>query len=149
MYAACLVLFCSSCKEEGKSPEQLSEKTLNGTWKLVSSRVITKKDTAVTYPVKDQEMIKIFNGSHFAFFKHDVKKGAVSAPVYDSGAGTYKLTGNNYEERLEYCNYREWENTSFKFKLTLRNDSLIQQGIERIDSLNVNQEITEIYTKIR
>lgn len=144
-----LLVFFSSCKP-GKD-HQLSNQSLTGTWKLISSTVITKKDTVHTYPVKGQEveMLKLFNGSHFAFFKHDLKKGAVASPVYDSGAGTYSLSGNNYEEHLAYCNYRDWENTSFKFTLDLKNDTLIQRGIEKIDSLNVNQEIIETYIKLR
>lgn len=150
-YSMCFVVLiglCSSC-QNGNTSEQLSAESLNGTWKLVSSKVVTGKDTALTYPVEDVEMIKLFNGSHFAFFKHDLKKGGVKSPVYDSGAGTYKLSGDDYEEHLDYCNYREWENAGFKFKLTLNNDTLIQKGIEKIDSLNVNQEITEIYKRVR
>lgn len=143
-----LISLCSSCQEKNTA-ESLSAASLNGTWRLISSKVVTGKDTTFTYPVKDLEMIKLFNGSHFAFFKHDIKKGGIKNPVFDSGAGTYKLAGDNYEEHLDYCNYREWENTGFKFKLTLKNDTLVQKGIEKIDSLNVNQEITEIYTRVR
>lgn len=145
----CLVVCFSSCKQENSNSAQLSGQSIIGTWKLVSSTVVTKKDTLFTYPVKDQEMIKMFNGSHFSFFKHDIKKGALKTPVYDTGAGTYVLSGDDYQEHLDYCNYRDWENRAFKFKLSLRNDTLIQKGIERIDSLNVDQEITEIYTRVR
>jgi hypothetical protein len=123
--------------------------TLTGTWRLVFSKVIKGKDTLNTYPVKDQEMIKLFNGSHFAFFKHDVTKGKGSAASYESGAGTYVLSGNNYTEHLEYCNARGWEDKHFSFTLELHQDTLIQRGIEKIDSLNVNHEIVEAYIKVR
>lgn len=122
---------------------------ITGTWKLVSATTITGKDTLVTFPVKDQEMIKIFNGSHFSFFKHDVKKGKTAAAAFDCGAGTYQLTGDNYTEHLTYCNYRDWENREFNFKVQLKNDSLIQRGIEKIDSLHINHEIIEIYTRLK
>lgn len=131
------------------SPAELTNQSINGTWKLISSKVTRGEKTEVTYPVKGQEMIKLFNGTHFAFLKHDLVKGAVPNPVYDSGAGTYTLKGDQYQEHLDYCNYRGWENKDFKFTLTLKNDTITQKGIEKIDSLNINQEITEIYTKIK
>jgi hypothetical protein len=131
------------------SQTELTNQSITGTWKLVSSKVTTGTKTEVTYPVKGLEMIKLFNGTHFAFFKHDLAKGAVPAPVYGSGAGTYSLKGDQYQEHLDYCNAREWENRDFKFTLTLKNDTITQKGIEKIDSLNINQEIIEIYTKIK
>jgi len=142
-------LSCLAACQTKPADEHHLTQPLTGTWKLVSSKVSIGQKTETTYPVKGQEMIKIFNGSHFAFFKHDTAHGKVAAPVYDSGAGTYTLNGTNYEEHLDYCNYRDWENRSFKFTLTLKNDTLIQKGIEKIDSLKVNQEIVEIYTKVR
>ncbi|MBB5637771.1 hypothetical protein HDF26_000899 [Pedobacter cryoconitis] len=142
-----------ACKDKSStiplSPTELTNQSINGTWKLVSSKVTTGEKTEVTYPVKGQEMIKLFNGSHFAFFKHDLVKGATPTPVYDTGAGTYTLKGDQYQEHLDYCNYRDWENRDFKFTLTLKNDTITQKGIEKIDSLNINQEIVEIYTRIK
>ena len=68
---------------------------------------------------------------------------------FDAGSGTYTLDGEAYSEHLAYCNYREWENRDFHFNLRVHNDTLIQTGIEKIDSLNINQEILEIYVKKR
>ena len=135
-----------SCNVKGPSNQQHSNQQLSGTWQLLSAKVIEKGDTSITFPEKDVQMIKIFNTTHFAFFKHDLNKGK-SSPVFVSGSGTYSLSGENYSEHLEYCNYREWENHDFKFKLSFRNDTMIQQGFEKIDSLNVNREIIEIYIK--
>lgn len=134
-----------------KKATGLTNSSIIGTWKLVSSKKIIKKDTVSTYPIKGQseEMLKMFNGTHFSFFKHDLQKGKTATPIFDSGAGTYALSGNQYSEHLVYCNYRDWENTKFKFTLTLKNNTLIQRGIEKIDSLNINQEIIEIYTKVK
>jgi hypothetical protein len=123
--------------------------TVIGTWRLQSAQMITGKDTVQTYPVAGQEMIKIINDSHFAFLRHDVDKGKKSGAMYDSGGGTYTLDGNTYIEKLEYCAARGWEGHTFKFEITHRNDTLIQKGIERIDSLNINREITEVYTRIK
>ncbi|MET3114206.1 hypothetical protein AAKU52_001939 [Pedobacter sp. CG_S7] len=138
----------SFSQNQAKKPVVISPESLIGTWKLVYSKVTTGKKTEITYPVKDQEMIKIFSGHHFAFFKHDVKKGKIDTPVFSSGAGTYTISGDVYKEHLSYCNYREWENMDFEFTISLKKDSLIQKGIERIESLNVDQEIIEIYKRI-
>jgi PhzF family phenazine biosynthesis protein len=140
----------SSCKQGSQAKDKGAGNQIVGSWQLVSNIMITKGDTVVAYPVKgkDQVMIKMYNNSHFSFFTHDTKHGKVESPVFDSGAGTYKLVGDNYSEHLEYCNYREWENHDFNFKLTIRQDTLVQRGIEKIDSLNVNREIIETYVRL-
>jgi PhzF family phenazine biosynthesis protein len=140
----------SSCQQAGQATEKPVSKQIVGSWRLVSNVIITKGDTVVAYPVKgkDQLMIKLYNDTHFSFFTHDTKQGKTASPVYDSGAGTYKLMGSNYSEHLEYCNYREWENHDFNFKLSIRQDTLVQRGIEKIDSLNVNREIIETYVRL-
>jgi len=124
-----------------------TDPVLSGTWQLVSAKVITKGDTAITFPVEGQKMIKIFNGSHFSFFRHDLEKGKGESPIFVAGGGTYKLSGEDYEEHLAYFSGRDWEGNDFHFKVTLRNDSLIQEGVEKIDSLGINQEIVEIYVR--
>jgi len=138
-----------ACSGAPESKKENAGADLNGTWKLVSAKTITGKDTLITFPVKGQEMIKMFNGTHFSFFKHDLKKGKTPAAAFDCGAGTYKLSGEDYTEHLAYCSYRDWENLDFKFKLQMKNDTLIQRGIEKIDSLHVNHEIIEIYAKMK
>lgn len=143
-----LFQFMSCTENTGKNKTETAEISLSGSWKLISAKTITGKDTVSSYPVDGQEMIKIFNGRDFAFFKHDLKRGKGPGAVFESGAGTYQLAGEDYQEHLAYCSYRDWENRDFKFKLTLKNDTLIQKGIEKIDSLNVNHEIVETYTKI-
>jgi hypothetical protein len=144
-----LALSYTSCKQ-ANSLTTPAGSPLQGTWKLVSNVIITKGDTVVAYPAKGKAnvMIKMYNDTHFSFFNHDTKQGKVATPVYDLGAGTYTLRGDDYQEHLEYCNYREWENHNFSFKLTVKNDTLLQRGIEKIDSLNVNREIIETYIRI-
>ncbi|GAA4306744.1 hypothetical protein GCM10023149_00110 [Mucilaginibacter gynuensis] len=131
-------------------PSSQNDQPILGTWRLVTAKNITKGDTVTTFPVAGQEMIKMFNNERFSFFKHDLKQGKDTANAnFESGNGTYKLTGQDYSEHLEYCNYREWENHDFKFTVSIKNDTLIQKGIERIDSLNVNREIVETYVRLK
>ncbi|WP_201747840.1 hypothetical protein [Dyadobacter flavalbus] len=142
-----LMTMMTSCSDKKTTTDETALPSITGTWELVSSRVIAKGDTTVTYPVEGQEMIKMFAGNHFSFLKHDTKQGKGDSAVFDAGGGTYELKGEDYSEHLQYCNYREWENRDFHFKLRTKGDSLIQSGIEKIDSLNINQEILEIYVK--
>jgi len=146
--SALIIIALISCNQKNSSLQN-SPAPILGTWKLVSSKIITGKDTTATFPVRNQEMIKIFNEDTFAFFKHDTNGAKGDSAVFDAGAGTYKLNGQDYSEHLDYCNYRGWENKDFSFKLRISNDTLIQTGIEKIDSLNINQEIIEIYVKRR
>lgn len=141
----------TACKQPAKdAAEATGAAPIEGTWKLVSAVTVTKGDSVTTYPVKGQEeeMIKVLNGDHFAFFKHDLKKNG-SKPVFDSGAGTYSFKDGDYTENLQYCNYREWENHSFNFKVTFKGDTLQQKGIEKIDSLKIDHEIVETYIRVK
>jgi hypothetical protein len=151
-FALIPLVLLAACKPPATQTnvKEVALTSIQGTWKLVSAVAITKGDSVSTYPVKGQEdeMIKVINSSHFAFFKHDLKKPG-SKPVFDSGAGTYKFEGDKYTENLQYCNYREWENHSFDFKVTFKGDSLIQRGIEKIDSLKVDREIVETYVRLK
>ena len=132
-------------KKDG--PKQ-SSLPLIGTWKLISGTTITKKDTVVTDYTKNQKMIKIINKTHFSFLRHDLSNGKGADSAYESGAGTYTLSGNKYTEYLEYCNYREWEGKKFEFTISIKNDTLTQRGLEKVEEAGVNREIIERYARI-
>jgi hypothetical protein len=144
--AAIASLILASCGQTKTNTER-DPLSITGTWKLVSSRSITKNDTVNTTPQSNVEMIKIINDTHFAFFQHDLNKGKDTAAVYSSGSGTYTLKGDSYTEHLEYCIAREWEGHDFNFTVTLKKDTLIQRGIEKIENLNIDREITETYIR--
>ncbi|HEY9196219.1 MAG TPA: hypothetical protein VIM77_08130 [Mucilaginibacter sp.] len=139
----------TSCAQKQSKTDEKPDQPLIGTWHLVSSKSITKGDTAITTPSKDEEMVKIFNGTNFAFFTHDLKHGKTEKPVYSSGSGTYTLTGDDYSEHLAYCDARDWENRDFKFKVQFKGDTLVQTGVEKIDSLKVDHIIIETYVKVK
>ncbi|WP_217789139.1 hypothetical protein [Pinibacter aurantiacus] len=149
-YSLAVALLCSALLFYCKPPAtKINEhKALDGTWQLVSALSITKQDTVVTFPVKNQQVIKMFNQSHFAFFKHDLSGGKDSTAVFGAGSGSYTLDGENYSEHLEYCNARGWENNDFHFTLTINSDTLIQRGVEKIDSLGVDRVIEEKYRRV-
>jgi hypothetical protein len=141
-----MLLGCDKATEQnGTAP---SPTPFEGTWKLVRGTMIEKGDTTVTDYTKDKSFIKIINDTHFAFLLHDLTKGKDSTAVFASGGGTYSLAGGKYTEHLEYCSDRAWEGHDFAFDITVRNDSLIQRGIEQIESAGVNRVNIEEYTKM-
>jgi hypothetical protein len=120
-----------------------------GTWKLLMGMVITKGDTAVTDYTKNISFIKIINDTHFAFLQHDLNKGKDTAAVFVSGGGRYSLSDSLYTEHLEYCSDRIWEGNDFKFTIDIKNDTLIQSGVEKIESAGVNRVNIEKYIRVK
>ena len=120
-----------------------------GTWQLISGTTIEKNDTTVTYYTKNLSFIKIINDTHFAFLKHDLTKGKDSSAAFGAGGGSYSLKDSLYTEHLEYCSDREWENNDFKFTITIKNDTLIQSGIEKVENAGVNRLNIEKYIRLK
>jgi hypothetical protein len=121
---------------------------LEGTWRLLSGTLIDKTDTTVTAYTQDKSFIKIINGSHFAFMGHDLTKGKDSSVFYSSGGGRYELHDSSYTEHLEYCNAREWEGNDFHFTVTINNDTLVQQGIEKPEGTGIERINIEKYVRL-
>jgi hypothetical protein len=122
---------------------------IQGTWKLLSGTLIEKGDTVVTDYTKAAEFIKIINPTHFAFLSHDLNKGKDTAAVFLAGGGRYSLQDSLYTEHLEYCSDRQWEGNDFQFTITIHNDTLTQQGLEKIDSIGVNRINIERYVRVK
>lgn len=138
------LFFCfgfTSCIDTKKTPN------IQGTWELISATTI-KEDTVVNQDLSEKRMIKIINQDHFAFLNHDKHKGEDSLAHFVAGGGAYQLVGNQYSETLEYCNYRKWEGNDFTFTVTLKKDTLIQEGVEEIKELGVKHKIVEKYVKV-
>ena len=132
-----------------KKPKQNSTLPIKGTWQLITGTIIEKGDTAVTDYTKNIAFIKIINDSHFAFLKHDLNKGKGESKVFDAGGGSYTLKDSLYTERLEYYKQKEWEGGEFAFVVTLKNDTLTQTGVEKVESAGVNRINTEVYVRVK
>lgn len=136
--AICVV----SCRPNGND--------LIGSYRLLESTTIKGGDTVyLRVDSSKTEMIKVINTTHFAFFNHDKNQGKDSTALFVSGGGTYLLEGDNYTESLDFCTYRPWEGKQFKFTVSLKGDTLTQEGMEELPELGVKQYITEKYIKIR
>lgn len=136
-----LIITITSCNSEKK------EIPLAGTWRLISAETTEKDSTFSTFNPKTK-MIKIINDSHFAFFNHDLHNGKDSTnAVFFGGGGKYTLKDSTYTENLEFFNNRQWENNKFEFTVKIKNDTLIQKGIEKIEKLGVDRVIVEKYVR--
>jgi hypothetical protein len=147
---ATIFVILVSCGESIQNNETKSTTIpIEGTWKLLTGTLIEKGDTVVTDYTKGKEFIKILNDTHFAFLSHDLDKGKNADASFSSGGGDYSLKDSLYTERLVYCSDRQWEGNDFQFTVTISNDTLIQQGIEKIDSIGVNRINIEKYVRIK
>ncbi len=146
-----LLIVLASCvsKTKNNNATVRSVIPITGTWKLITGTLIEKSDTVVTSYTTDKSFIKIINDTHFAFLQHDLNKGKDSSAVFGAGGGSYTLKDSTYTEHLEYCTARNWEGNDFTFTVTVRNDTLVQQGIEKIESENVNRINIEKYVRIK
>jgi hypothetical protein len=145
-----LVMLFFSCNTPVKSNETGSATiAIQGTWRLLTGTLIEKGGTTVTDYTKGREFIKILNDTHFAFLGHDLDKGKNADSSFSCGGGNYSLTDSIYTEHLAYCNDRQWEGNDFHFTVTIHNDTLIQQGVEKIDSIGINRINIEKYVRVK
>lgn len=142
-----LLLSCNTKNEENTTKS--NQILIAGTWQLISGTVIDKGDTAVTDYTKNVSFIKIINDTHFAFLQHDLNKGKNADSVFASGGGRYSLSDSMYTEHLEYCSDRNWEGNDFTFTVNMKNDTLIQSGMEKVDSAGINRINIEKYIRIK
>lgn len=143
------LIACSSPEPEAESKSKDEKLQIIGTWKLLSATTI-KPDTTIVDSVQHKEVIKIINPTHFAFLNHDLYGGKDSAKAFFvAGGGSYTLKGNAYQEKLNYCNFREWEGHTFDFTLTLNNDTLVQKGVEKVEELGIEHFLIEKYIRVK
>lgn len=122
---------------------------LAGTWQLITGTLIEKGDSIVTDYTKNISFIKIINDDHFAFLQHDLNKGRGADSVFVAGGGSYSLNNSTYTEHLEYCSARNWEGNDFRFTIRIKNDTLIQTGVEKVESEGVNRINIEKYVRLK
>jgi hypothetical protein len=144
-----LTLLLCACKDSLEHGAQQNTSRVVGTWKLQTGTVIEKGDTTITDYRTGKEFIKIINDSHFAFLMHDFHKGKDADSVFVAGGGDYTLTDSSYTEHLVYCSDRQWEGNSFHFTLHIDQDTLVETGIEKVDSLGINRLNMEKYIRVR
>ena len=141
---AVLSLFSCVNKDASKKDSDLD---IQGTWQLLSATTIENGRSQTTDYSGKLKMIKMFNHTHFAFLKHSLNPKDTSS--FDAGGGSFVLDKDNYTEHLEYYKNKDWEGKTFKFKLAIHKDTLIQKGIEKVEKAGVDRVIIEKYIKIK
>jgi len=144
MLLAVLSLFSCVNKDAGKKGSDLD---IQGTWQLLSATTIENGTSQTTDYSGKLKMIKMFNNTHFAFLKHSLNPKDTSS--FDAGGGSYVLDKDDYTEHLEYYKNKDWEGKTFKFKLAIHKDTLIQKGIEKVEEAGVDRVIIEKYIKVK
>jgi len=144
MLLAVLSLFSCVSKDAGKKGSDLD---IQGTWQLLSATTIENGTSQTTDYSGELKMIKIFNNTHFAFLKHSLNPKDTSS--FDAGGGSFVLDKDDYTEHLEYYKNKDWEGKTFKFKLAIHKDTLIQKGIEKVEKAGVDRVIIEKYIKVK
>ena len=147
VFISTILMSCGT--ETAQNASKTPTKPIIGTWQLVRGIVIEKGDTTVTDYTHHISFIKIINDTHFAFLQHDLNKGKDSTAVFVSGGGRYSLTDSVYTEHLEYCSDRGWEGNDFTFTVAIKEDTLIQRGMEKVESAGVNRVNIEKYIKVK
>ncbi|CAH0136898.1 hypothetical protein SRABI27_02979 [Pedobacter sp. Bi27] len=144
MLLAVFSLFSCVNKDAGKKGSDLD---IQGTWQLLSATTIENGTSQTTDYSGKLKMIKMFNDTHFAFLKHSLNPKDTSS--FDAGGGSYVLDKDDYTEHLEYYKNKDWEGKTFKFKLAIHKDTLIQKGIEKVEKAGVDRVIIEKYIKVK
>lgn len=147
LLAGAMIISCKTVTE--KEVMQSKDPGLQGTWKLITGTLIEKGDTTITDYTKNVSFIKIINDTHFSFLQHDLHNGKDSLAVFAAGGGRYSLTDSSYTEHLEYCNDRAWEGHDFTFTVSIKNDTLTQYGIEKIEGSAINRLNIERYVRVK
>jgi hypothetical protein len=149
LFLLAFTIVLASCGKKTNDSETKGKIPILGTWKLISGTLIENGDTTVTGYTKNVSFIKIINDTHFAFLQHDLSQGKDSSAVFVAGGGRYSLTDSVYTEHLEYCSDRVWEGNDFSFVVTVKNDTLIQRGIEKVKEAGVNRLNIEMYVRTK
>lgn len=143
---ACFLFVLLFACQQPSTPVKLP---LEGTWQLVAATSTEKDSTKSTFN-PDVTMIKIINDTHFAFFSHDNNNGKDSAKAqFSAGGGTYDLKDSTYTEHLAYFNQRQWEGGKFQFTIRIKADTLVQEGIEKVEKLGIDHIIRETYVRVK
>jgi hypothetical protein len=144
-----VTLISAGCGNGTPKIVSASDMRLVGSWKLITGTIIKNGDTTVTDYTNDKSFIKIINATHFSFLLHDLKKGSDSATAaFVAGGGRYELHDSLYTEHLEYCSNRPAEGHDFTFSVSIKNDTLVQQGVEEVKETGVNLYNIEKYARI-
>jgi hypothetical protein len=110
-----ITLITGSCAQEKKSP-------IEGTWKLAYGKWTMYRQT---FPDQIKGVsLRIYSNGYYVFSGHLEGDTISGSP---SGAGSYTLNGDKFEELILSRSGKSRIGTKIKFLLEVRNDTLIQR----------------------
>lgn len=140
-----VILLVISCNIKKESVEIVAaKKEIEGSWKLIYGEV-KENDSVQVKDLSNSDFIKIINETHFAFFNQP--KG--TSEGFYGGGGTYTLEGDVYIEKLNYVSVDDVRGHVFPFTIEIKEDTLIQYGLEEVKEANIKRDIIEKYIRIK
>ncbi len=96
---------------------------LNGTWKIVSEQIISNGESTFNIKNDKNSGLKTWSDKYFMFVSSTVVGSQISNTF---GGGTYKLSGNEYTENIQYHVAPNFRGISLKLNLEIKGDTVIQ-----------------------
>jgi len=118
---------------------------LEGTWELISGKIILSVKTIDTTPGEFERVIKIINKTHFATIGQDTSK----QESYFN-AGNYSLSENVYTENLELFSKISLIGSSLSYKIKIEGDQLTMSGpLKKKGEEEPGWQLHEVWKKIK
>ena len=118
---------------------------LEGTWELVSGKIILPDTTIVMPQTQFGHAIKVFNKTHFATIHQDTTK----KELYGN-AGTYILTEDTYTENLEFASGIKNIGKTLSYTSTIEGNQWTLSGpIKKSDEEVPEWKLHEVWKRIK
>ena len=150
LFSLVLVLgLLSGCQTLSNSRQVNS---LEGEWQLELETLVIGEQQYTTFDGNNREMIKIFTDSHFAFssigtnrprfnsYQLTKEQKAIAFDNFGGSLGRYSFEDNILTEHIEYSSFPNYEGVSIPFKITITDDTMVQEGFYPLIKLGLGDQ---------
>ncbi|WP_394175392.1 hypothetical protein [Thalassotalea litorea] len=136
-----LVLLISALFTSVKSPafylsdihaDRQNHKSLQGTWKLIDGEYVNESGEVKRYADLKMTALKVLDDKHFSFIS------MANGKFWASGAGTYLVDENQYQETLTLASFTQNPDERYVFTFRMEGDLWI---VERFDEQGKRVEL--------
>lgn len=125
---------------------------LEGEWQLELETLVIGDQKYITFDGKNREMIKIFTDSHFAFssigtnrprfnsYQLTKEQKVIAFDNFGGSLGRYSFEDNILTEHIEYSSFPNYEGVSIPFKITITDDTMVQEGLYPLIKLGLGDQ---------
>ncbi|KPH64646.1 lipocalin-like domain-containing protein [Pseudoalteromonas neustonica] len=144
-----VVALLTGCKTLGDNPQP---NALEGEWQLELETLAIGEQEYTTFDGKNRKMIKIFTDSHFAFssigtnrprfnsYQLTADQKVVAFDNYGGSLGRYTYENDTLIEHIEYSSFPNYEGVSIPFKITIIDNTMIQEGLYPLIELGLGDQ---------